>query len=349
MTEGGVALEFLAPLVDPASRTFAPFLVVAALVALVYHRLRGGEGGLRAALGVSLWRHPSSVLDLQLLVVRRSLFILGLIPTAAGAWGLAVGVTRALDAWLGIPSPPALSSSALTLAYTLVLFVVWDLSRFLVHWAMHAFPALWELHQVHHSAEVLTPLAFHRLHPLESALQALRNIVTTGLLAGVAFWLYRGQATEWTILGVHGVGLAFNALTGNLRHSHVWIRHGDRLERWLLSPAQHQLHHATDPGYHHANYGTWLACWDRLAGTLRLSPDSPPDRFGLIEPNHTPDHLVSALVDPVIAAVRRLGSSVHEPGPRRAAPALSRRRRDHLDGAEEPGVAAVVVEVQHPP
>ena len=316
MTEWRLPLEFLAPLIDPASRTFAPFLVVAALVALVYHRLRGGEGGLRAALGVSLWRHPSSVLDLQLLVVRRSLFILGLIPTVAGAWGLAVGVTLALDTWLGLPSPPALSSSALTLAYTLVLFVVWDLSRFLVHWAMHAVPALWELHQVHHSAEVLTPLAFHRLHPLESALQALRNIVTTGLLAGVAFWLYRGRATEWTLLGVHGVGLAFNALTGNLRHSHVWIRHGDRLERWLLSPAQHQLHHAIDAAYHHTNYGTWLACWDRLAGTLRLSPDSPPDGFGLIEPNHTPDQLVSALVDPVIAALRLLGSRA-EAEPRR--------------------------------
>ena len=206
MTEWELPLAFLAPLFDPASRTFAPFLVTAAIVALVHHRRRGGGGGIGAALGASLWRHPSTALDLQLLLVRRSLFILGFIPTAAGAWSLAVFVTLTLDSALGIPSPPGVSPWVLTTLYTLIAFLVWDLSRFLLHWAMHAIPALWELHQVHHSAQVLTPLAFHRIHPLESTLHALRNIVTTGVLAGVAFWLFRGRATEWTVFGVHAVG-----------------------------------------------------------------------------------------------------------------------------------------------
>ena len=55
-------------------------------------------------------------------------------------------------------------------------------------------------------------------------------------MAGVAFWLFRGQASEYTILGVHGVGLIFTAVTGNLRHSHVWMRFPEPVERWLMSP-----------------------------------------------------------------------------------------------------------------
>ena len=275
-----------------------------------FWKTRQDEGSLGskiwAGVGGPLWSHRSSVLDLQLLIARRLLGLLGLIPRLGSAYLLATGMVRWLDRHIGVPSPPDLPPLILTILYTLALFVVWDLSRYVLHRLMHASEFLWQFHQVHHSAEVLTPLTFHRAHPVESVLYGLRGVVTTGLLAGLAFWLYRGQAVELTFLGVHSLGFVMNAATGNLRHSHIWLGFGRRWEHWLLSPAQHQLHHSVDEEHYGRNLGTWLACWDRMGGSLILTCEAQLKRVGLDEPNHAPDGLISAFVDPFLAAFRTL-------------------------------------------
>ncbi|MEM6930373.1 MAG: TonB-dependent receptor, partial [Myxococcota bacterium] len=185
--------------------------------------------------------------------------------------------------------------------YTAFLFVVWDASRYVLHRLMHHVPALWQLHQVHHSAEVMTPLTFHRIHPLESLLYGLRGWIVTAVSSALFFWLFRDAATIWTLGGVHALGFGFNLVFGNLRHSHVWMPFG-RLERVFVSPAQHQLHHAV--GHDRTNYGTWLSVWDQLGGTFEPAT-VPPDRYGVIEPNH--DHtLWSAWVGPLKAWARAL-------------------------------------------
>ena len=48
---------------------------------------------------------------------------------------------------------------------------------------MHRIPFLWRFHQIHHSAEVLTPLTFHRIHPVESLLYDVRGALVTGGMA----------------------------------------------------------------------------------------------------------------------------------------------------------------------
>lgn len=285
----------LMPFVDPASRTHWLGLLVAVCIALVVHgRLGGpGGGGLWAAL-----RHRSTGLDIQLLIGRQLLRALGILPTLGG-WWLATSLVRWLDASVGAPSL-GWSTQAVTVTYTVALFVSWDLSRYLLHRVMHDVPVLWAFHQVHHSAEVLTPLTFHRVHPVESLLYGLRGMVVTAGVAGAFFWLFRGQATEWTILGVHGVGFLMNTVTGNLRHSHVWLRFG-AWERWLVSPAQHQLHHS--PEGDRRNFGTWLALWDRVFGTWSAAGPVPPRRFGIEHRNHG-DDLVSAWLGPFHALAR---------------------------------------------
>lgn len=301
-----VVAEVLEPLTDPGSRTFAPSVLFAALLALLLHHRRGQSGGWRAALGVGLWRHASSILDAQLFIARQLLKVIGLIPVVGGAWVLAVKVATHLDHWLGVPMFVTVPGWLLTLGYTAVLFVVWDLSRFITHLALHKVDVLWAFHQVHHSGEVLTPLTFHRTHPVESLLYALRGTVTTGLMAGVAFWAFRGRAAEVTIMGVHGLGFLCSVLTGNLRHSHVWVAFPASVERWLMSPAQHQLHHSSDPRHAGKNLGTWLSIWDRGLGTLALSPSDPVGSFGLDTPNHDPHDLWSALSAPFVDAVQML-------------------------------------------
>jgi Fe(3+) dicitrate transport protein len=294
------------PFAEPSSRTFWPFLLIAALLAVAIEaRRRGLRASLHAA--VAPWRHPSAMLDVQLLVVRQLLGLLGWIPRIGSAWLLATALVRVLDASLGRPTTPAIPVWGVTLAYSALAFLAWDASRYVLHKALHTWPLLWQFHQVHHSAEVLTPLTFHRIHPVESALHEARSALVTGVLAGAAYWLFRDAATIASVFGVEALGFWFNAATGNLRHSHVWLRFGPRVERWLLSPAQHQLHHSADPGAYGCNYGTWLALWDRWDGTLRLAGPTPPRAYGIDRSRNHDGSLVGALVGPFRAARRQLG------------------------------------------
>ena len=84
--------QILLPLTDPTSRTFLPFLLLAALVACVFHRVKHGRTSWRKALATHTWRHPSSVLDFQLLLARRLLAIVGVVPVIGGdeVWLLAL-------------------------------------------------------------------------------------------------------------------------------------------------------------------------------------------------------------------------------------------------------------------
>ena len=130
-------------------------------------------------------QHASTWLDVQMLIARQLLNLLIGTQALVSAWYIATRGTRLLDDIFGVPQPPHLSEGMVVFFYSIVLFVLWDLSRFVVHVAMHRIPQLWAFHQVHHSAEVLTPLTFHRIHPIESFFYSLRGAIVTGSVAGL--------------------------------------------------------------------------------------------------------------------------------------------------------------------
>ena len=68
----------------------------------------------------------------------------------------------------------------------------------------------------------------------------------------------------YDILGANAFVFIFNFLGSNLRHSHIWLSWGDRLENYVISPAQHQIHHSDNPKHFDSNFGSALAIWDRL-------------------------------------------------------------------------------------
>jgi len=154
--------------------------------------------------------------------------------------------------------------AGLTLTYSMCLLLVSDLSRYALHRLMHRVPMLWRFHQVHHSAEVLTPFSLYRVHPMEQLLQAIRSIIVVGITAGIFAWLSYGKASVWTVYGVPGVVMIFSVLGANLRHSHSWIPYPRWVEGLIISPAQHQLHHAITSDEQRSNYGSILAIWDRF-------------------------------------------------------------------------------------
>ena len=300
-------IEPVARLFSVNARVFGPYLLGAGLLAtLVWaFKLRGKVSLFRFLFPREIWLHRSSLLDLQLIVAKALAFALLLWPLAVSASVLAVKLALLLTRVFGV-GPAANASPALALVvFTIAGFFAEDFARYVVHRLAHRVPVLWELHKVHHSAEVLTPLTVYRTHPLESVLMRAGAATGIGAAAGVCAWAFAGRITAWEIVGVHGLSFAWNMLGSNLRHSHVWLSFGRVAEHVLISPAQHQIHHSDDARHHDRNFGSTFALWDWIGGSLYVTRGREKIRFGL-PPDQANHHqsVGSALLAPMAAALR---------------------------------------------
>ena len=294
--------EPLRLVIDPNARTWWPALLGAILISIGYDLLTKRDEGKRAGdtLLFGVLFHPSSRVDLLMLFVRgffRVLFIATLPWTAKY---IAVKTISLAYAVAGAP-PQGLMGTGLIVGYSVCLLLASDLSRYALHRLMHGVPVLWRFHQVHHSAEVLTPFSLYRVHPVEQLLQMIRSILVVGFTAGVFAYLSYGKASVWTLYGVPGIVMIFSVLGANLRHSQSWIPYPRWIEGFLISPAQHQLHHAISADGQRSNYGSMLAIWDRMLGSLKRSDAGRPERFG-VEPAdrvHDPRSIRSVILDPL--------------------------------------------------
>lgn len=285
--------SLLTPFLDPSSRTHWLGLVVFLVMGLVCVKRQ------KVSLS-SVWqrfvRSTSTHLDVQLLIVNRLLKGLLTGTSVFATWWFSLRCADLFRFCFGdmVLSVSMVSGVAL---YSVVLFLVEDVTRFTLHKAFHQVPWLWRFHQVHHSATLLTPLTFFRVHPVESILYQLRSIVSVGFVAGVMYWWAGPTVTPLEVWGVPAIGFALNTLFGNFRHSHLFIQFPPWLERWIVSPAQHQIHHSIEVEHKNRNFGTWLSIWDRYSGTLLVSTE-PPTGFGLVESNHQ-QGVVSAITSPL--------------------------------------------------
>lgn len=284
------ALTYLFAAVEPfmlrQSPLYWPFLLSALAVAVLAWGLRSGGGWpswrrfRRRHLGRALWWHPSARADYRYYLVNAVVFPLVVGPALFTGAALAGMLRAALQPLFGAPQAVGAPGWAMKLAYTLVFFVAYDFGRFVAHCALHDVKLLWEFHKPHHSAEVLTPLTAFRAHPVDLAVMAWGAAIATGIatwgfqrLAGIGIGYY--QFLEMHVL-LWGFGLL-----GNLKHWQVWISYGAVLDRWLISPAHHQLHHSAEERHSGCNRGFELAIWDRLYGTLVVPRKDEAFRMGL--------------------------------------------------------------------
>ncbi|MFV3076752.1 sterol desaturase family protein [Niveispirillum fermenti] len=195
-------------------------------------------------------------------------FALGLAASRVGA-GLATALT-------GVP-PLDAPGWPLLLFCAGLAFVAGDLALYGTHRLFHAVPILWKAHRLHHAPPVLTPLTAYRFWPWEQAMHMSANMLAQGLALGLSAGLFGAGITPLTLLGVNIFALAWGAGFTHLRHSPVPMPYPRWLSGWLISPHMHQLHHSMALEHRDRNFGTALAVWDRLFGTL-VRPDAT-ERF----------------------------------------------------------------------
>jgi len=140
-------------------------------------------------------------------------------------------------------------------AHLLVGFVLRDFIQWWIHRLLHAVPALWEFHKVHHSAEQMGFAAHLRYHWME-------NIV------------YR--TLEYVPLALIGIGLRdffiihiFTLTMGHFNHSNFKLNLG-YLKYIFNNPQMHIWHHAYDlpkERKNGVNFGLTLSIWDYIFRT----------------------------------------------------------------------------------
>jgi sterol desaturase/sphingolipid hydroxylase (fatty acid hydroxylase superfamily) len=185
------------------------------------------------------------------IVVLNALLVRLLVPSAA----IAMAWSAAERGW-GFLNQPAMPRW-LTFALAVVLL---DLLVYLQHVLLHAVPALWRLHMVHHADPDFDVTTGSRFHPAEILLSSMVK---------VAFVAAIGPPV--------GAVLTFEILlntTAMFNHSNVRIPLGvDRLLRWLVvTPDMHRVHHSIVPVETNSNFGFNLPWWDHLLGTYRDQP-----------------------------------------------------------------------------
>ncbi|WP_158807215.1 sterol desaturase family protein [Beijerinckia sp. L45] len=177
-----------------------------------------------------------------------------------------------------VPGPPG---PATIVVFTVTMLVAYDISYYLYHVAQHRIPFLWELHKVHHSAEVMVGITKDRVHPLDE----LMNRAWDGLIPGLCFGIWTLIAldpVEVTIFGINVYVMRNILMMDFVRHTHLRISFGS-INHVVLCPHWHQLHHSTNPKHYDKNFGLLFSFWDRLFGTQCIPEPEEAFTFGLID------------------------------------------------------------------
>ena len=267
------------------------FCVFAAIAVAVHYRgtpRMGVRGFVKFLFPVEYYKHPSALIDYQVYLVNRIFTPVRPLTRALSDAAIAGVVISALSACFGPPLGAALPGIVGIVLYTLLVVTVGDFVGWLGHAILHRVPALWEFHKLHHSAEVLIPLTYYRIHPVEEIVGTILSVLINGTFSGVIAFVLLEQPSLLTIFGVSAVIAVFQAAGSNLRHSHIWLSWGPVLSRILISPAQHQIHHSVDPRHYGKNYGSIFAIWDWMFGTLYVPKEKEQLTFGLATPQIHP-------------------------------------------------------------
>lgn len=166
---------------------------------------------------------------------------------AAHGWGLLNHFE--VPFWLAVPA-----------AVIAMDFVIW-----LQHVMVHAVPALWRLHQVHHADLDYDLTTGARFHPIEIALSMVIKFAAIVVLGP-------------PVLGVVIFEVLLNA-TAMFNHANIRLPQGlDGALRWLVvTPDMHRVHHSVEDDETNSNFGFNLPWWDRLFGTYRAQPRAGHD------------------------------------------------------------------------
>ena len=147
-------------------------------------------------------------------------------------------------------------------------FIAWDFCFYWMHRLHHKFPSLWAIHGIHHEGEQFN-LSLGIRNSWYSSLSNFPFIVGLAVL---------GLPVEIFVVvsSIH--------YTVQFYNHNGWIKRSGFLERLMVTPAYHRVHHGMNAVYVDKNFGGTFQIWDFLFGTHQYELPNEPIRYGVAHP-----------------------------------------------------------------
>ena len=153
-----------------------------------------------------------------------------------------------------------------------VAFIALDLAGYWTHRVQHVVNFFWNGHIVHHSSE-----SFNLACALRQSIASVAKIFVVFLLPAA-------------LLGVPAKVIAIVAplhLFAQFWYHTQHIKKMGWLEKIIVTPSHHRVHHAINKEYIDKNYGQIFIFWDKLFGSFQEELPDVPAVYGITRPVHT--------------------------------------------------------------
>jgi len=166
----------------------------------------------------------------------------------------------------------AITSIHSSILIYIVAFFSLDFAGYWVHRLQHVTNFFWNGHIVHHSSEEFNLAC------------ALRQSISTIVRTFAIFLL------PAALFGVPGEVIAVIAPLHLFAQFWYHTQHINKmgfLEKIIVTPSHHRVHHAINPVYIDKNYGQIFIFWDKLFGTYQQELKDVPPVYGITRPVRT--------------------------------------------------------------
>jgi alkylglycerol monooxygenase len=154
----------------------------------------------------------------------------------------------------------------------IIAFIALDFAGYIGHAINHKVNFFWNQHLIHHSSE-----EFNLACALRQSISGLINFFAIFLLPAA-------------LLGVPAQVIGLIApihLFAQFWYHTVHIGKLGFLEKIIVTPSHHRVHHAINPIYIDKNHGQIFIIWDKLFGTFQEELPEHPPVYGITRPVRT--------------------------------------------------------------
>jgi len=171
---------------------------------------------------------------------------------------------------IGLFEPFAIFKTSFTWYWLIYGYIIWEFSHFIYHFLAHKVRILWCLHSTHHAPQTMN-LSVTYTHFFLEAPYADVIRTTICILAGV------NPALLFFIMFIDGTWGAFIHVGENI------MKDGRMgfLNKIILTPSHHRVHHAKNPLYMDTNFCNLLNIWDKVFKTYVEEDKKVPIQYGI--------------------------------------------------------------------
>ncbi len=180
---------------------------------------------------------------------------------------IAIAMITYIIGWL---QPIAPFQTSMTWYWLIYGYIVWEFGHFLHHYWGHKVRLFWCLHSIHHAPEDMNLMVNHAHFFLEGPYADIIR-TTVCILLGVQ------PEMLFLIMFIDGTWGAFIHVGENL------MKDGRLgfLNKIILTPSHHRVHHARNPLYMDTNFCNLLNIWDKIFGTFQNESEDFEIEYGI--------------------------------------------------------------------